>query len=167
MVRFNECLTKPYFCYFEVLKDCSTFANIKWQGRLLFRALAIGLLFVWEKADSPNFCDIVFHYFINQNKIMEYQEKVMQQLAEIKELSLLAAKDMLTMNDAVLYTGLGKSYLYVLTCKNKIPYYKPNGKTIYFKKSELNDWLQRNRVVSKDEAESAAASYIARKEVAL
>lgn len=98
---------------------------------------------------------------------MKENKEIMQQLAEIKELSLLAAKDMLTMNDAVLYTGLGKSYLYVLTCKNKIPYYKPNGKTIYFKKSELNDWLQRNRVASKDEAESAAASYIARKEVAL
>lgn len=98
---------------------------------------------------------------------MGENKEIMQKLAEIKELSLLAAKDMLTMNDAVLYTGLGKSYLYALTCKNKIPYYKPNGKTIYFKKSELNEWLQRNRVDSIDEAESRAASYVARKEVAL
>ena len=98
---------------------------------------------------------------------MGEKKEIMQQLAEIKELSLLAAKDMLTMKDAVLYTGLGKSYLYVLTCKNKIPYYKPNGKNIYFKKSELNEWLQRNRVSSIDEAESVAASYLARKEAAL
>lgn len=93
--------------------------------------------------------------------------KIMQQLAEIKALSLLAAKEMLTMNDAVLYTGFGKSYLYFLTCKNKIPYYKPNGKNIYFKKSELDEWLQRNRVNSIDEAESKAASYVARKGAAL
>ena len=46
---------------------------------------------------------------------MEENKEIMQQLAEIKALTLLAAKDMLTMDDAVLYTGLGKSYLYVLT----------------------------------------------------
>ena len=94
---------------------------------------------------------------------MEESKEIMQQLAEIKALTLLAAKEMLTIDDAVLYTGLGKSYLYVLTCKNKITYYKPNGKNIYFKKSELNDWLQRNRVNSIAEAESAAALYVAKK----
>ena len=82
---------------------------------------------------------------------MEFNNEIKQQLAEIKELTLLAAKEMLTMDDAVLYTGLGKSYLYVLTCKKKIPYYKPNGKNIYFKKSELNEWLQRNRVAPEEE----------------
>lgn len=81
---------------------------------------------------------------------MEIETKIMQQLAEIKTLTLLAAKEMLTMDDAVLYTGLSKSYLYVLTCKKKIPFYKPNSKNIYFKKSELNDWLQRNRVASEE-----------------
>ena len=81
---------------------------------------------------------------------MEIETKIMQQLAEIKALTLLAAKEMLTMDDAVLYTGLGKSCLYVLTCKKKIPFYKQNGKNIYFKKSELNDWLQRNRVASEE-----------------
>ena len=94
---------------------------------------------------------------------MGENKEIMQQLAEIKALTLLAAKDMLTMDDAVLYTGLGKSYLYVLTCKNKIPYYKPNGKTLYFKKAELNDWLSRNRVGTIDEAESDAALYVAKK----
>ena len=94
---------------------------------------------------------------------MGENKEIMQQLAEIKALTLLAAKDMLTMDDAVLYTGLGKSYLYVLTCKNKIPYYKPNCKNIYFKKSELNEWLQRGRVNSIAEAESAAALYVAKK----
>ena len=94
---------------------------------------------------------------------MEFNNEIKQQLAEIKELTLLAAKEMLTMNDAVLYTGLGKSYLYVLTCKNKIPYYKPNGKNIYFKKSELNDWLQRGRVNSIAEAEQVASKYLMEK----
>ena len=94
---------------------------------------------------------------------MGENKDIMQKLEEIKALTLLAAKEMLTMDDAVLYTGLGKSCLYVLTCKNNIPYYKPNGKNIYFKKSELNDWLQRGRVNSIAEAESAAALYVAKK----
>ena len=94
---------------------------------------------------------------------MEESKEIMQQLAEIKALTLLAAKEMLTIDDAVLYTGLGKSYLYVLTCKNKIPYYKPNGKNIYFKKSELNDWLQRNRVIFIVQADCAAGLYVAKK----
>ena len=81
---------------------------------------------------------------------MEIETKIMQQLAEIKALTLLAAKEMLTIDDAVLYTWLGKPSFYVLTCKKKIPFYKPNGKNIYFKKSELNDWLQRNRVASEE-----------------
>lgn len=79
--------------------------------------------------------------------------EIKQQLAELKKYTLLAAKDMLTMEDAVLYTGFSKSYLYVLTCKHKIPFYKPNGKTLMFKKSELNDWLSRNRVGPIDEVE--------------
>ena len=81
---------------------------------------------------------------------MEIETKIMQQLAEIKALTLLAAKEMLTMDDAVLYTGLGKSCWQFVTCKKKIPFYKPNGKNIEFKKSELNDWLQRNRVASEE-----------------
>ena len=39
---------------------------------------------------------------------MEENKDIMQQLAEITALTLLAAKDMLTMDDAVLFTGLGK-----------------------------------------------------------
>lgn len=44
--------------------------------------------------------------------------------------SLLAAKNVLTIEDVTLLTGLSKSYLYKLTCTKQIPYYRPNGKQI-------------------------------------
>ena len=40
-----------------------------------------------------------------------------------------------------------------------IPHFRPNGKKLYFKRSELNDWLLRNRVDTTAEVEQQAADY--------
>ena len=83
-----------------------------------------------------------------------------QRLERIDQLTLLAAKDALTMDDAAAYTGLSKSYLYRLVCEKKIPYYKSaGGKQTYFKKSELCDWLLKHRVSTTEEAQESAAAY--------
>lgn len=89
--------------------------------------------------------------------------KVYKKLEELEKLTLLSAKEMFTIDEASKYLGMSKDYLYIMTCKKQIPYYKPNGKRLYFKKAELNEWLQRNRVNSVEEAESSAALYIAKK----
>ncbi len=68
-------------------------------------------------------------------------------------------KEMLTMAEAAAYTGLSVSYLYKLTHKKQIPYYKPNGKQIFFAREELIAWLKRNRQNTQAEAEAAAAAY--------
>lgn len=83
-----------------------------------------------------------------------------KQLERIEQLTLLGAKNMLTFDDAVLLTGLSKSHLYKLTCSQRIPHYKPNGKQIYFDKSELENWLKQNRVHTIDEVDSAAIDYL-------
>ena len=88
---------------------------------------------------------------------------IYNKLEELEKLTLLSAKEMLTIDEASKYLGMSKDYLYIMTCKKQIPYYKPNGKRLYFKKTELNEWLQRNRVTPVDEAESSAALYIAKK----
>ena len=44
--------------------------------------------------------------------------------------TLLAAKNVLTLEDTSLLTGLSKSHLYKLTCNHQIPHYKPNGKQL-------------------------------------
>ena len=76
------------------------------------------------------------------------------------ESHLSAQKDVLSLAEVSVYTGISKSYLYKLTCRNEIPYYKPNGKMIYFSKSEIDRWLLQNRSESKAEIESQAAEFL-------
>lgn len=58
---------------------------------------------------------------------------------------LLSQKQVFTFDEVATYTGLSKSYLYKLTSRNDIPFYRPNGKQLYFNKLEIDAWLQRNR----------------------
>lgn len=79
-------------------------------------------------------------------------DMIMKQLADIRKFSLLAAKNVLDIDDMVALTGLSKSYVYKLTCRKEIPYYKPNGKLIYFDRQEVENWMRQNKV-DKDTSE--------------
>ncbi|MBT6837598.1 MAG: helix-turn-helix domain-containing protein [Bacteroidetes bacterium] len=61
------------------------------------------------------------------------------------ETNNINTKQVLTLQEVSNYTGLSKSYLYKLTHRSEIPFYKPNGKMIYFDRTELETWLKRNR----------------------
>ena len=80
--------------------------------------------------------------------------------ALIKKYTLVGAKDVLNFEDAVLYTGISKSYLYKLTCNHDIPHFKPTGKLVYFDKKEIDDWLRHNRVLTNTEIKQKATAYI-------
>lgn len=86
-------------------------------------------------------------------------------LKEIQRNSLLAAKQVLSIDDVAMLTGLSRSHLYKLTSANEIPHYKPNSRLLYFDKTEVENWMKRNRVGANSEAEEYAAGYTARKEV--
>ena len=90
------------------------------------------------------------------------EEKILSELDAIKRYSLLAAKNVLDFNDAVLLTGLSKSHLYKLTCTRQIPHYKPNGKYVYFDRGEIEDWMRQNRVNTQTEAEQQAIAHVVR-----
>lgn len=87
------------------------------------------------------------------------EEIILSKLEAIERNSLLAAKNVLTFDDAVLLTGLSRSHLYKLTSEKMIPFYKPNGKQIYFDRLELESWLKQNRVITIAEAEQKAIAY--------
>lgn len=74
----------------------------------------------------------------------------------------LSTKETLTFEEAAIYSGLSRQYLYKLTSTKQIPFYKPSGKMIYFDRPELDGWLKRNRVSTAEEADTAAAAYVAR-----
>ncbi len=82
------------------------------------------------------------------------------ELKQLFESFNLHQKKVLTLDEVSVYTGLSKSHLYKLTSTNKIPFYKPQGKYIYFQKDELDSWLLSNRNKTIDEIEIEAANYV-------
>lgn len=88
------------------------------------------------------------------------ENEVLKKLNVIERNTLLAAKNVLTFDDVAVLTGLSKSYLYKLTSTHKIPYYKPNGKLVYFNREEIENWQLQNRVQPIDEAQQAALTHI-------
>lgn len=84
---------------------------------------------------------------------------LMARLSSIEKLSLLAAKKVLLLDDVALLTGLSRSHLYKLTCKHEIPFYKPNGKQMYFDRGEVEAWMKQGRVATKNEIEERGVTY--------
>lgn len=81
-------------------------------------------------------------------------------LVEIRNLMLLN-KDILNIDDVSLYTGFEKSYLYKLTSRKQIPHYKtPGGKSIFFKREEINEWLTKNPIKTTEQIEVEAQQTI-------
>ena len=73
------------------------------------------------------------------------------ELTEIKHLLLMNSKNVLTSTEVSMMYGISPDYRYHLTSDKLIPYYKPNGKKIYFLKEEIETWLLRNRQDTVDE----------------
>ena len=75
----------------------------------------------------------------------------------------LILKNVLNFNEAAIFLEVSHSHLYKLTSSGKIPFYKPNGKKIYFNRVELEEWLLRNRNETDAEIEQKAADYLIKK----
>lgn len=71
-------------------------------------------------------------------------------------------KDILNTEECAELTGLKKSTLYRLTHERKIPFFKPNGNRVFFKRTDIIDWLQSNRVPSATEIDREAANHLVR-----
>ena len=87
-------------------------------------------------------------------------DEILEYLKKVETNSLLAAKKVLNIDDVAALTGLSKSHLYKMTCRKEIPYYKPNGKLVYFDRAEVEAWMKQNRVNTKQEAAQQAAKYV-------
>jgi excisionase family DNA binding protein len=62
--------------------------------------------------------------------------------------ALLSAQMSKPMNigDVAEYLSVSKQCIYNLSSRGEIPYYKPNGKRLYFRKSEIDAWWSRRRI---------------------
>ena len=90
---------------------------------------------------------------------METLEQRLNTVEQAVKMAGLATKEVLFFDEAAVFAGLSKSYLYKLTSGQKIPHYKLAGKMIYFNRGELQTWLLQNRVNTKDEITEQAQTY--------
>ena len=87
----------------------------------------------------------------------------MERIENLIEEQSILKKDVLNFSETCKYLGLSKSHLYKLTSSKSIPHFCPQGKRLYFKRTDMDDWLLRNRQDTQDEIEQQAANYIIKK----
>ena len=69
-------------------------------------------------------------------------------------------KRVLTIKEVASYTGYSLSYLKKLTHLGEIPFSKPNGKSLFFDREKIEEWLLRNPQKTKDEIKQAAVLHV-------
>jgi len=92
----------------------------------------------------------------NDNLILE---KLIEIASKLDEQNLLQ-KTVLNFNEAAKYLDVSPSHLYKLTSTKAVPHFCPQGKKLYFRRTELDDWLQRNRQFSTAEIDQQANEHI-------
>lgn len=80
-------------------------------------------------------------------------KKFFDELAEIKSLITVSNAEFIGVDEASKHLGLSRTYLYSLVHKGILPFYKPNGKKIYFNKLELNNWIAKSKIKTAEELE--------------
>lgn len=114
---------------------------------------------------------------MNQNNVEDVQrlderlrvvEKIIKKLEPdrlLKRIVTLETGDMgsiiLTTEAACKYLNMKKSMLYKKTSAKEIPYYKPEGKKMYFVREELDRWMQRNPSPTVDDMIRQSQEYMA------
>ena len=115
--------------------------------------------------EDADFCSIknktrVRTFILFYQKVSSNMEKTLEMRVEELERMLFLTKNVLSFDEASTFLNLSKSYLYKLTSGNLIPHYKPQGKMLYFEKSELEAWLRQNPVKTKTQIEQEAQKYV-------
>lgn len=89
----------------------------------------------------------------------EVDNQILKELQEIKKL-LGLQKEMLTLEEFCVYTGISKSHVYHLISSGKIEFYKPFGKLIFFEKETVIEMLKQNPFTSEANKQNKVAKYL-------
>lgn len=91
---------------------------------------------------------LVVHLTVGQIKTII--ESVLQEASLLKNVQT----EILTVEEVSELTGYKRATIYKLTCERKIPFHKPahGGRRIFFKRSEINEWLESNCIETYEEA---------------
>ena len=87
---------------------------------------------------------------VRKEDLEAFGQKLLEQAIAHKKATHSDAKEILNVNEAAELTGLARQTLYGMTSQRTVPYFK-RGKRIFFKRSELEQWLLENRKQTLDE----------------
>ena len=79
---------------------------------------------------------------------LQRQIEELQKRMEAVEDILDNAKEVLTVEEASRFMDIARSSLYKMTSDRSIPFYRPNGKMIYFEKVDILAWIRQNHVMA-------------------
>jgi excisionase family DNA binding protein len=91
--------------------------------------------------------------------ILDKLNNIESLIKELKIQNQPAPIEIMNINQVADYIGVAKSTIYKYTACRMIPHSK-QGKKIYFKKSELDEWITKNKVMTQEEIEIKAATYV-------
>ena len=89
------------------------------------------------------------------------EKEIKQRLDRIEQYIQVRDKNILTVEDVCVLTGLSKDRIYFLCSNRRIPHYK-QGKT-YFLREEVEKWLLSNRIATKEESELSESGVMIKK----
>jgi excisionase family DNA binding protein len=92
----------------------------------------------------------------------EETQTILGKLRRLERLLKASNELAMSISKAANYSGLSKSYLYKLTSSKVIPHYKPQGKLVYFRKSELDKYLFQNKILTLAEIENKSTRIFSR-----
>lgn len=78
-------------------------------------------------------------------------EKKLEEIIDFIRNRSLVVKEIMSLEEAAIYMNVSKSYVYKLTSKREISFFRPGTKLIFFRKKDLDDWMLKNRISSKEE----------------
>lgn len=83
-----------------------------------------------------------------------------ERLDRIERLLIISTKEVLTTAEAAIILGVSESRVRHMVSNNDLPYYK-RGKSVFYKKSEIEKTLTKERVPSYSEIQSMATTHCA------
>jgi len=92
--------------------------------------------------------------------ILERLDNIEKKLEELKkEKSNELINELMTIDELGIYINYQKTSVYGLVKKRKIPFIKASGK-LHFRKSDIDEWLDNQKVKTKSDIERMANKYI-------